>query len=87
MSIYGSIGYTRRDKTPKHWQKDYRLTQKTKKIIQELKAERERLFQEFENLPIERIPDKEYNKAEQVLRIKLDELIEQEDKIRLSNPI
>jgi len=85
MSIYGSIGYTRRDKTPKHWQKDYRLTQKTKKVIQEIKAERERLFQEFENLPLE-TPDKEYNEAEQVLRIKLDELIEQEDKIRLINP-
>jgi len=84
MSIYGSIGYTRRDKTPKHWQKDYRLTQKTKKAIQEIKAERERLFQEFENLPLE-ISDKEYNEAESMLRIKLDELIEQEDKIRLIN--
>jgi len=85
MSIYGSIGYTRRDKTPKHWQKDYRLTQKTKKIIQELKAEREKLFLEFENLPIE-TSDEEYNEAEQILRIKLDDLIEQEEKIRLSNP-
>jgi len=85
MSIYGSIGYTRRDKTPKHWQKDYKLTQKTKKIIQELKAERERLFKKFENLPIE-TPDKEYDEAERILKIKLNELIEQEEKIRLSNP-
>ena len=85
MSIYGSIGYTRRDKTPAHWQKDYRLTQKTKKIIQELKAEREKLFLEFENLPIE-TPDKDYKKAERILKIKLNELIEKEDKIRLTNP-
>ncbi|HBY21178.1 MAG TPA: hypothetical protein DEG71_09290 [Clostridiales bacterium] len=85
MSIYGSIGYTRRDKTPKHWQNDYKLTQKTKKIIQGIKAERERLFKEFENLPIE-TPDKEYEEAEQILKIKLDELIDREDKIRLTNP-
>ena len=85
MSIYGSIGYTRRDKTPKHWQNDYKLTQKTKKIIQGIKAARERLFKEFENLPIE-TPDKEYEEAEQILKIKLDELIDREDKIRLTNP-
>ena len=85
MSIYGSVGYTRRDKTPKHWQKDYRLTQKTKKAIQEIKAERERLFQELESLPLE-ISDKEYNEAENILKIKLDELIKKEDKIRLINP-
>jgi len=85
MSIYGSIGYTRRDKTPKHWQNDYRLNQKAKKLIQELKAERERLFKEFESLPLE-ISDEEYNEAERILRIKLDEIINKEDKIRLSNP-
>jgi len=85
MSIYGSIGFTRRDKTPKHWKDDYRLTQKAKKMIQELKAEHEQLFKEFEALPLE-ISDKEYSDAERILKIKLNELIDKEDKIRLNNP-
>ncbi len=85
MSAYGSIGFTRRDKTPAHWQKDYRLNPTAKKQIQELKVEHERLFQEFEVLPIE-LSDEEYSAAQQTLTKKLDELIEKEDKIRLQNP-
>ena len=85
MSAYGSIGYTRRDKTPKHWKNDYRLNPAAKKMVQELHAERERLFEDFENLPLE-MPDEEHAQAERVLRIELDELIRKEDGIRLGNP-
>lgn len=85
MSIYGSIGFTRRDKTPKHWQKDYKLNSKAKQMIQELKFEREQLFQKFESLPLE-MSDSEYAEKERILNIELDELITKEDKIRLSNP-
>ncbi len=85
MSAYGSIGFTRRDKTPKHWQKDYRLNPTAKKQIQELKSQHERLFKEFESLPIE-LSDEEYLVVQKELTKKLDELIEKEDKIRLQNP-
>ena len=84
--MYGSIGYTRRDRTPKHWRDDYRLNATAKKMIQKLKAERERLFREFEALPVETYSDEEYNQLERILRVKLDELIDKEDKIRFSNP-
>ena len=84
MSIYGNIGYTRRSKTPNHWRDDYRLTAKAKKQIQAVKAEHERLFREFEALPYD-MSDEDYRKATKELNIKLDELIEREDKIRLIN--
>lgn len=84
MSVYGSIGFTRRDKAPKHWKADYRLTPKTKKEINELKTERERLIRELENLPIE-ISDEEYTEAQRIVQIKLNELIIQEDRIRQTN--
>jgi uncharacterized protein YdcH (DUF465 family) len=54
-------------------------------MIQELKAENNRLFKEFESLPDD-ITDEEYTRAQQILMVKLDELIDKEDKIRLSNP-
>lgn len=83
--MYGSIGYTRRDKTPAHWRKDYRLTQKAEKAIQNIKTEREALFKTFEALPLD-TPDEEYTKAERVLTAKLNALIDQEDAIRRANP-
>ena len=85
MSIYGSIGYTRRDKTPLHWRDGYKLTPKAKKAIQELKTEKERLFREIEALPDD-MPDAEYDQAERAVRVKLDALVEREDSIRKVNP-
>lgn len=82
--MYGSIGFTRRDKTPPHWRDDYRLTLKAKKAIQELKTEKERMFREIEALPDD-MPDIEYEQAERQLKVKLDALIEREDQIRNDN--
>lgn len=82
--MYGSIGFTRRDKTPLHWQNDYRLTLTAKKTVQSIAAEREQLFKAFEALPDD-ISDNEYNAAERELRVKLDALIEREDEIRKAN--
>lgn len=81
MSIYGSIGFTRRDKTPAHWRPDYRLTTKAKSAIRQLEAERERIFRALEALP-----DAEYDQAERAVRVKLDALVEREDSIRKVNP-
>jgi DNA-binding PadR family transcriptional regulator len=83
--MYGSIGCTRRDKTPAHWRKDYRLTQKAKAAIRDIEAEREALFQTLEALPLD-TPDEEYTKAERALTAKLDALIDREDAIRQANP-
>ena len=85
MSIYGSIGFTRRDKTPAHWRPDYRLTTKAKSGIQALEAEKERLFRALEALPDD-MPDAEYDQAERAVRVKLDALVEREDSIRKVNP-
>jgi len=84
MSIYGNIGFTRRDRTPRHWRNDYRLNPKAKSAIRALKAEKERLFREFEALPDD-IPDSEYDQAERALGGKLDALIDREDQIRKAN--
>ena len=82
--MYGSIGYTRRDKTPAHWREDYRLTPKTKAAIREIKAEHERLFQEFEALPLD-LPDEAFAAADRELTAKLDALIDREDALRRIN--
>lgn len=84
MSIYGSTGFTRRDKTPLHWRNDYKLTKKAKKAIKILKAEKERLFREFEEMTDD-IPDSEYDRAERALAVKLDALVDEEDRIRKAN--
>jgi hypothetical protein len=78
------IGFTRRDKTPYYWQKDYRLTPAAKKLIQALHAEHERLFREFEALPIE-MSDEDYHAAEVALTVQLDAIIAKEDAIRREN--
>ena len=82
--MYGSIGFTRRDKTPDYWRKDFRLTTKAKKAIEEIKVEHDRLFKEFESLPDD-ISDEDYSKAEKELTINLDALTEKEDTIRKNN--
>ncbi|MEG3070986.1 MAG: hypothetical protein HQP61_02005 [Peptococcaceae bacterium] len=82
--MHGSIGYTRRDRTPRYWRSSYQLNRETKNEIEKLHAERERLFREFEALPDD-IPDHEYTQAEIVLRQRLDALIGLEDKLRRSN--
>lgn len=84
MSIYGQIGYTRRDKTPAHWRDDYHLKPTAKKMIAELRAEREQLFEAFEALPND-ISDEEYNQRQHELRVKLNLLIDREDQVRQQN--
>lgn len=84
MSIYGSIGFTRRDRTPRHWQKDYPLTPKAKKLIAELHAEREKTHRLYEDLPLD-TPDEEFDKVWKEAGKRLNELIEEEDRIRRAN--
>ncbi|MCM3701409.1 hypothetical protein [Paenibacillus macerans] len=82
--MYGSIGFTRRDKTPQHWRGDYRLNPKTKQMLAQISSEREALFREFESLPDD-ISDEQYLIAERELRKKLDTMLVQEDRVRLAN--
>ncbi|WP_127575283.1 hypothetical protein [Paenibacillus barengoltzii] len=85
MSIYGEIGITRRDKTPQHWRRDYRLKATAKKMLAQISAERERLFRELESLPDD-ISDEEYDSRSREIATKLDDLIERADEIRRKNP-
>ena len=84
MSMYGQIGITRVNKTPKHWQKDYYIRPYTQKEIEKLKLEKEKLFREFENLPIE-LTDEEYFLEQRILDEKLNELLDKEDELRKAN--
>ena len=83
--MYGNLGFTRRDRTPEHWRKDYRLTPKAKSAIQAINSECEALFKELEAIPLD-TPDEEYLIAERATRAMLDELREREDAIRRANP-
>lgn len=84
MGIYGSVGFTRRDKTPAHWQKDFRMKPSTKQELAQIERERERLITEFKALPDD-ISDEEYTKASKLVNAKLDALIDRADKMRRAN--
>lgn len=84
MSIYGSIGFTRRNRTPRHWQEDYPLTPRAKKLIVELNVERERVHRTYEDLPLD-TSDKEFDKVWKAAGKRLNEIREEENRIRKEN--
>jgi len=85
MSAYGQIGFTRRDKTPKHWREDYKLRAAAEKLLAQIASEREQLFRELEALPDD-MPDEEYDLKWREISKKLDALIDRADEIRRKNP-
>lgn len=86
MSIYGDIGFTRKDNTPPHWREGYKLTKSAKEKIRRIDIEKERLFREHESLSADdNLTDEEFNAASAKIAKELDELIEKEDKVRREN--
>jgi len=87
MSIYGSIGFTRRDKTPPHWRKDYRLKPKAKLLLAQIEVERYELHKAHTAISEDvSLSDEEYNSASRKISEKLDALIDRMDTIRRTNP-
>lgn len=87
MSIYGSIGFTRLDKTPKHWREDYRLNSKTKQLLAQIATEREELHKAHTAISEDMsLSDDEYNSASREISVKLDALVDRADAIRRANP-
>lgn len=82
--MYGSIGFTRRDKTPQHWRRDYKLKTEAKKLLVQISYEREALLRELEELPDD-ISDEAYSLASREISVKLDALLDQADAIRRAN--
>ncbi|MNJ39198.1 hypothetical protein D3C77_340650 [compost metagenome] len=87
MSIYGSIGFTRRDKTPKYWREDYRLNPKAKQLLAQIAAERRELSKMRTAISEDlSIPDEDCDLALREIHAKVDALIDREDEIRRTNP-
>lgn len=87
MSIYGSIGFTRRDKTLQHWRKDYRFNPKAKQMLAQVATEREELQKAHTAISEDMsLSDEEYNLASQEISAKLNALIDRADEIRRKNP-
>jgi hypothetical protein len=82
---YGQIGFTRRDKTPQHWRKDYNLKTKAKKLLAQIASDREGLYKELKSLSDD-LTDDEYDAAAREISAKLDALIDRADDIRRANP-
>ncbi|GIP61106.1 hypothetical protein [Paenibacillus woosongensis] len=86
MSVYESIGFTRRDKTPQHWRGDYRLKPKAKQLLAQIATEREELQKAHTAISEDMsLSDEEYNSASREIIAKLDALIDRADEVRRKN--